>query len=156
LGRSVLDGNGNEIPQGNGVVLALSETRVAQITDGASNTILVGEKHIPVEDYDASESAGNNTGWDQGFDIDINRWTTLQPYSDANSNLRPGQQHIEIGDANSPTPKLQELTVFGGPHPAACQFVYCDGSVHSIAYEVDREAFRALGSRAEGETVSLP
>jgi prepilin-type N-terminal cleavage/methylation domain-containing protein/prepilin-type processing-associated H-X9-DG protein len=154
VGRSVLDKQGNEIPQGNGVVLALSEIRIAQITDGTSNTILFGEKHISVEDYDASESAGNNTGWDQGFDIDINRWTAFPPYSDANTNLRQGQKHIEIGDAKDPLAVLHEFSVFGGPHPAGCQFVFCDGSVKTIVYGADGEVFKALGSIAGDEVAN--
>ncbi|MBA3481402.1 MAG: DUF1559 domain-containing protein [Pirellulales bacterium] len=154
VGQSVLDSNGNEIPQGNGVVLALSETRVAQIPDGTSNTILFGEKHVPLEDYDASESAGNNTGWDQGYDLDLNRFTALPPYSDANSNIRSGQRHIEIGNGTGPLGALEEFTVFGGAHPAGCQFVYADGSVHTIVYDVDAETFKSLGSRNGEEAVN--
>ena len=154
VGQSVLDSAGNEIPQGNGLVLALSETSIAQIPDGTSNTILFGEKHVPLEDYDAAESAGNNTGWDQGYDIDLNRFTALPPYSDANSNIRAGQRHIEIGNGTGVLAALEEFTVFGGAHPAGCQFVYADGSVHTIVYDVDAETFKSLGSRNGEEVVN--
>jgi prepilin-type processing-associated H-X9-DG protein len=136
------------IPQGNGVVLVMSETRVAQITDGTSSTLLLGEKHMPVGDYEVSEGAANNQGWDIGFDWDINRWTKWPPYPDSNANLRDGAILGEIGDN-----PFDEFIVFGGPHPAGCQFVFCDGSVKAIAYDADVEVFRALGSIAGGEAV---
>jgi prepilin-type N-terminal cleavage/methylation domain-containing protein len=158
VGQSVTFG-GKEIPQGNGVVLALSETRLAQITDGTSHTILFGEKHIAISDYDAAETAGDDRGWDQGFDVDINRWTVLTPFPDVSTNLDKTQAPGAIGNPNNPSDPLgflYEFSVFGGAHPIGCQFVYSDGSVHTIGYDVDAEAFRGLGTIAEGEITPLP
>jgi prepilin-type N-terminal cleavage/methylation domain-containing protein len=155
VGQSV-SVEGKEIPQGNGIVLALSETRIARITDGTSHTILFGEKHLMESDHDAAASAGDDRGWDQGFDIDINRWTRLPPFPDSSTNLRTGQKHTEIGDPNDPLAFLYEFSVFGGAHPVGCQFVYSDGSVHTIGYDVDAEAFRGLGTIAGEEVIDLP
>ena len=77
--------NGTAKKRGNGIVLALSETRLAKITDGTSQTILIGEKHVPSENYEASND-GNDQGWDLGFDIDINRWTRFPPFPDSTYN----------------------------------------------------------------------
>lgn len=121
---------------GNGVTTALSETRMAEITDGTSQTIYVGEKHIPVGEYDTSTSDGNDQGWNMGFDIDINRWTALPP--------RPDSQTISGWSL---------WTLFGSAHPAGCQFVFCDGSVHSLAFDIDENLFTKLGSRGNGELV---
>jgi prepilin-type N-terminal cleavage/methylation domain-containing protein len=119
---------GVEVPRGNGVTLIMSETRIAQITDGTTSTILYGEKHIDLQDYDSSSGAANNQGWDLGFDIDINRWTNLPPLSD-DSRL--------TGVAN---PVLNELSLFGGPH---------------LVYDADPEAFRLLGTIADGEVSTI-
>jgi prepilin-type N-terminal cleavage/methylation domain-containing protein/prepilin-type processing-associated H-X9-DG protein len=149
VGQTVNSG-ASEIPRGNGITLVMSETRAAQITDGTSRTILYGEKHIAQGDYDVSSGAANNQGWDLGYDWDINRWTSFPPATDSLTNTAPGQTHIEIGQK-----VLDELRVFGGPHPSGCQFVYADGSVKTIAYDADAELFRGLGSMAEGEPATL-
>ena len=107
-------------------------------------------------DHDVAATSGDDRGWDQGFDVDINRWTRLPPFPDSNSNLRAGQKHTEIGDPNDPLAFLYEFSVFGGAHPVGCQFVYADGSVHTVGYDVDAGAFRALGTISEGETNVLP
>ncbi|MEM9185330.1 MAG: DUF1559 domain-containing protein [Planctomycetota bacterium] len=121
---------------GNGVVLAVSKTRLSQIIDGTSSTILFGEKHIPIDEYETATAAGNDQGWDMGFDTDINRWTMLPPVPDA--------QSIDGAD---------QWSVFGSNHPGGCQIVFCDGSVRTISYEVDPQVFSALGSIGGGEVI---
>lgn len=122
---------------GNGVVLALSETRIAQITDGTSSTILFGEKHIPLGHYDTSDSSGNDQGWDLGFDVDVNRWTTHPPQPD----------HEEE--------QSDQWSRFGSAHPSGCEFVYCDGSIRTIIYDVDAETFAYLGAIADGQVLDV-
>jgi prepilin-type processing-associated H-X9-DG protein len=144
VGQTVYNGT-TEIPRGNGVTLVMSETRIAQITDGTTNTILYGEKHIPRSDYDTSGGAANNQGWDLGFDTDVNRWTKIAPLNDSGVNSEGKDQLDKI---------LNELSQFGGPHPAGCQFVFCDGSVKTIVYGADGEVFKALGSIAGDEVAN--
>ncbi|MEM8494376.1 MAG: DUF1559 domain-containing protein [Planctomycetota bacterium] len=126
--------SGNDEP-GNGVVLALSEISLRKIVDGSSSTILFGEKHIPYNEYDTATAAGNDQGWDMGFDYDVNRWTGLPPLPD------------------SQTIDGSERFVFGSNHPAGCQLVFCDGSVHTITYDVDPDVFRGMGTINGGEII---
>ncbi len=123
----------------------MSETRIAEITDGTTNTILYGEKHIPQSDDEISGGAANNQGWDLGFDTDVNRWTKVPPLSDSGVNSEGKDQINKI---------LNGLSQFGGPHPSGCQFVFCDGSVKTIAYGADGETFKALGSIAGDEVAN--
>jgi prepilin-type processing-associated H-X9-DG protein len=139
-----------EVIRGNGVVLAMSETRIAQVTDGTTNTILFGEKHIQASDYESSSTAANNQGWDLGIDIDINRWTMFPPLADGSVN-DDGTNLVGVPEATAKI--LNELSQFGGPHPTGCQFVFCDGSVKTIAYDADKETFRRLGPIDDGEVV---
>jgi len=146
VGRAVPLSGGGEIPKGDGVVLIMSETRIAQISDGTTSTILLGEKHIPQSDYDASQTAANNQGWDLGMDIDNNRWTKIPPMADTSSNTIGADELNRV---------LDGLSAFGSSHAGGAQFVFCDGSVKSISYDVDREMFRRLGSIDDGEVVNL-
>ena len=151
VGQTVYNSGGAEVTRGNGVVLAMSEVRLAQITDGTTATILLGEKHIPLSDYDSSSTAANNQGWDLGIDIDINRWTFIPPIEDGSVNQigenPTGTVPAELGKV------LNELSQFGGPHPSGCQFAFGDGSVKTISYDVDADLFRRLGSIDDGEVV---
>ena len=40
---------------------------------------------------------------------------------------------------------------FGGPHPGGWNASFCDGSVRTLAYEIDPRVHRLLGSRADNE-----
>jgi prepilin-type N-terminal cleavage/methylation domain-containing protein len=126
-------------PAGNGIVLALGETRLAEITDGTSQTFFAGEKYIPAGEYDTSGWVGNDQGWDQGFDHDVVRWTKFPPAADGSPPA--------ISDAD-------QVTIYGSAHPAGCQMVNCDGSVVTISYDADAKVFALLGSRDDGEAVS--
>lgn len=123
----------------NGVTTALSEIKITEITDGTTKTIYVGEKHIPSGHYDTSTSDGNDQGWNMGYDIDINRWTQLPPQP----------------DSQNATDNWEQWTLFGSAHPVGCQFVFCDGSVHTISYDVDKTIFSRLGNRDDGEIIDL-
>ena len=87
---------GTIIKGGNGVVHALSEIRIAQISDGTSSTLFAGEKNIPEGEYDTAGTIGNDQGWDLGMDLDVNRWTKSPPFPDnvpdKNGNIQSGTE----------------------------------------------------------------
>ena len=124
---------------GNGVILALGQTRLAEISDGTSQTFFAGEKYIPAGEYDTSGWVGNDQGWDQGFDHDVVRWTALPPNGDA--------AMLSITDQEA-------VTTFGSAHPTGCQMVNCDGSVVTISYDVDPTTFSLMGSRNDDTPIS--
>jgi type II secretory pathway pseudopilin PulG len=126
----------------NGVVGVTSELRLSEIEDGTSSTIWVGEKYIPATKYDAgagSDNNGNDQGWDCGYDVDNIRWTMDPPKVD------------EWIDPSGGLTSQRSTQVFGSAHTTGCQFVYVDGSVHTISYDVDPVAFHQLGNRSDGE-----
>ena len=60
---------------------------------------------------------------------------------------------IEAIDAGIPLqdiPGAEQVYNFGSATPRSCNFVYCDGSVHSVSYFIDGEVHRRLGNRRDG------
>jgi prepilin-type N-terminal cleavage/methylation domain-containing protein/prepilin-type processing-associated H-X9-DG protein len=110
----------------NGTVIKLRH-----ITDGQSKTYMVGEKYLNAAYYesDGTFDGGDNHSMYQGFDWDINRWTSINdpPLQD-----RFGQESFGS---------------FGSAHPGGFNMVYCDGSVQSISYDVDVDLHRRAGHR---------
>jgi prepilin-type processing-associated H-X9-DG protein len=49
--------------------------------------------------------------------------------------------------------RTQATTRFGGAHLGGFNAAMCDGSVQPIAYDIDEVVYRALGSRAAGDSV---
>ncbi|WP_261361281.1 DUF1559 domain-containing protein [Aeoliella straminimaris] len=133
LGPETLDDavNGNydwkNTADATGVFYPRSEVKTAKITDGTSQTYLVGEKRCILEGYDWGDDQhaflghGNDTG----------RYTSLD--------LPP------IPDGETAGHKQ-----FGSAHQAGCYFVFADGAVQLIAYDIDPEIHRRHGHRADG------
>ncbi|MEO2045390.1 MAG: DUF1559 domain-containing protein [Pirellulales bacterium] len=114
-----------------------SEVSIAQVEDGTSNTIMLGEKFIPPEDYHNGENSADNETWCTGFNNDNYRIGLFEPIPD---NDRPP---IAANDR------------FGSAHPTILNCSFSDGSVHSLNYDIDLELFQRLCSRNDGEVVNL-
>jgi prepilin-type N-terminal cleavage/methylation domain-containing protein/prepilin-type processing-associated H-X9-DG protein len=115
-----------------GVIFLRSEIRMAQITNGTSNTFLLGEKYLNPQHYEDGADGGDNEVMLVGFDNDINRTTyEVSPY--------PNPLHDSPGYGNT--------TYFGSAHPSGVNMLYCDGSVSHIAYGVDTTVFHRAGDR---------
>ena len=125
---------------GNGPIMAVFGLRLARITDGTSSTFLLGEKYIAEDQYDTGTDAGNDQGWDLGFDYNVNRFTTYPP--------APDTTPLSYADSGS-------VSTFGSTHSGGCQFVYCDGSVDLISFDIDEDTYKALGTINGGEVVNL-
>ena len=52
--------------------------------------------------------------------------------------------NIEVGFSNA--------TRFGSAHPYTWSAVFCDGSVHSISYNISLATHQALATRANGDS----
>lgn len=91
-----------------------------QVRKGMSNTVLVGEKSLGRDHYFDGRDSGDALSMYAGDCTDIARDVSGTPVSDF--------------DSSNATDRG-----FGSPHSGICHFVYCDGSVRSIAYDADIE-----------------
>jgi prepilin-type N-terminal cleavage/methylation domain-containing protein/prepilin-type processing-associated H-X9-DG protein len=137
--------------------------RLADITDGTSNTLLFGERSHWDPSYDTFASAGlasrpsmASWGWWAASEgrLAIGD-VTLSAYAPINY-LIP----FRAGDPGAPTSSAQfkpyedqRVCAFGSSHPGGANFTLADGSVRFIAPSIPLATFRQLATRAGGEVV---
>ena len=141
-----------------GIVGDHSGAKLAQITDGASHTVLVGEKWLYEVYYEkvsidasydnqtngtARDNPGDNGPMLSGFDYDNVRTcsSSATPKRDIEFNLR-NPQRDKIGD------HYKER--FGGAHQVGLNLARCDGSVDTWNWDVDSLVWGGLGARDDG------
>jgi prepilin-type processing-associated H-X9-DG protein len=112
-------------------------TRMAQITDGASNTMMYSEKWLNSDRYDSGDWH-DDRGWTDGYDPDVVRSTALLPRAD------------------SPTDIGYSPFAFGGAHPGGMNACFGDGSVHYIPYDVDPIVLNRWGNREDDRVTVSP
>ena len=124
-----------------GIFCPRSQYSIRDVTDGTTNTILIGEKNVQPEHYLDGRDGGDNQPMLLGFDVDCVRYSK---FSASATTVYP-----PLPD----TPGLSCIYCFGSAHPAAANFAMCDGSVDSIAYDVDINVFHRLCNRKDGEPI---
>ncbi len=117
------------------------QIKMSSVTDGTSNTVLIGEKQLHPTDLgsvnghccDDNEPFAN-TGWE----VDIVRHGSTPPRKDKDHSL------------------TSSSSFFGSRHPSGINAVMVDGSVHHIPWEVDATVFLNLCIRHDGNPATLP
>jgi prepilin-type N-terminal cleavage/methylation domain-containing protein/prepilin-type processing-associated H-X9-DG protein len=120
--------------EGTGVVRKMEPVRIAEITDGTSNTLMAGDKRLNLAFLNQPQP-DDNIGYSAGWDDETNRST----------NRRPAPDFKGIGTGNG---------LFGSSHTGAFNVVLADGSVRSINYNVNPLNFALLGNRSDGQAFS--
>lgn len=122
---------GMELP---GVLYEMSRTTMKMIVDGASRTLLVGERvnqlGSPLGDF--------TSGW-------FGYLKTASGYADVSI------PHLEVIAAAPINMSLDYPACFSSCHGSGAHFALCDGSARFIADDIDPEAFQALGTRQGDE-----
>lgn len=110
-----------------GVFYPRSEVGIAKISDGTSQTYLVGEKRCVTDGYDW----GDDQHAFLGHGNDTARYTSLDLPLAVDGETAGHKQ-------------------FGSVHTAGSYFAFADGAVRLVAYDVDPEIHRRYGNRADG------
>jgi prepilin-type N-terminal cleavage/methylation domain-containing protein/prepilin-type processing-associated H-X9-DG protein len=110
--------------------------RIADMTDGTSLTLLVGEKRMNLFYLGKVPRSDDNEGYTAGND-----WDTMR-----NANNAPAP------DTRAATPE-NGFAGFGSSHPAGLNIVFADGSVRHLTFTVDPVVFSRLGTRADGKVI---
>ncbi len=118
-----------------GVLRRYTPTRMAEVRDGTSLTLLVGEKRLN-RSLLGSWQEDDNEGYTAGWDEDTMRRTDLPP----------------AGDHVSPSGDGEEK--FGSSHSGVFNAALVDGSVRSISYTIDATVFRYLGDIKDAQPIN--
>jgi|SRR5579883_389055 len=116
-----------------------------KITDGTSNTLLVGEKWVYYQWW--NQSLGqciDNEGWTNGWDNDTICASGTITYSAPNNIVAP-QSDFQTG--------WNCGYIYGGPHTSGFMTVFCDGSVHFLKYSISPANWHNLCSMNDGNVV---
>jgi prepilin-type processing-associated H-X9-DG protein len=125
LGKTGRDARGIRI----GSVLSIDG-----VTDGASATILVGEKSMAARCYDTGGWVWDEPIFAGGSGGTARSGSVIQRDADV----------VDIGFENS----------WGSAHPVGCQVLWCDGSVHLLRYETPQSVVQSLLTPTGGEAPS--
>jgi prepilin-type N-terminal cleavage/methylation domain-containing protein/prepilin-type processing-associated H-X9-DG protein len=107
--------------------------RLAQLTDGTSQTVLLGEKSMNPSNY--------STGtwfWDEPFFLGGSQGTQRKGTAILHDSVNMG-----VNFKNN----------WGAAHPSGAQFLFADGSVRLLAYETSLDTVAALLTPNGGEVV---
>jgi prepilin-type N-terminal cleavage/methylation domain-containing protein len=120
--------------EGTGVVQRYYPTRMADITDGASNTLLVSEKRLNLV-FLGQKAPDDNQGYTAGWNYDTVRKTRQPPQRDYSA---------PTGDGGG---------LFGSSHSVGINAVFADGATQHISFAIDRQTFRLLGDKSDGQPI---
>jgi prepilin-type N-terminal cleavage/methylation domain-containing protein len=137
-----------------GVSYYQSMISIRQITDGTSHKYMIGEKFLYTDRYFTGDDAGDNdwlwTGWNNDLfrTAGVNYLTSPPPGAWTRSPIPP--QRDMLSSAADATTQRYDANMWGSPHIAGFNMVYCDGSVHTLEYGIDLLVHRRLHNRAWG------
>jgi prepilin-type processing-associated H-X9-DG protein len=134
----------NVAEQATGVSYCGSLIRLSDITDGASNTYLAGEKYLDSDYYLTGQDGSDNECAFIGDDDDIIRW--------ANAGA-PGTSSYTAYAPRPDTPGLSVGGGFGSAHLAGFNMAFCDGSVHTLNFSIDFQTHCWLCNRKDGRQI---
>ena len=121
-----------------GIIFTRSRFTFTDVTDGLSNTYMVGEKYVNPDAYATGTDYGDDQGPYVSDDRDVVR--SAAGGSDSGSFWPPIQDRSGFGCT----------TNFGSAHSTGFHMAFCDSSVRPINYSIAENIHRRLCNRRDG------
>jgi prepilin-type N-terminal cleavage/methylation domain-containing protein/prepilin-type processing-associated H-X9-DG protein len=112
--------------------------KLRHITDGTSQALLVGEKHLPSKGFGQKDF--NDTSI---YNVDGISHVLRAAGPGYGIALYPDEEYA-----------VAQYTMFGSHHPGICQFVFVDGHVEALNVSSDTVVLGRLAVRDDGEVVN--
>jgi len=133
--------------KGNGMFFMNSDVRIADVTDGTTNTFIVAE--VQDDFKDGTDLPGSDRHYCFAEDSDNNPPTDITEYLVGMESNDP----INANHQSSPGVYSNNGEYAGSYHPGGAQFLLVDGSTRFISDSIDMTTYMALGTRDKGEAV---
>jgi len=115
-----------------GLASRMSTLRSAHVSDGLSNTYLVGEKNVATTAYFSGSDPGDVRPLASGYSSSNVRWGYVPP---------------------APDSAVANPAAFGSGHHAGWNMAYADGTVRTISFSIDPRLHAHLATRNDGPSV---
>jgi prepilin-type N-terminal cleavage/methylation domain-containing protein/prepilin-type processing-associated H-X9-DG protein len=132
-----------ELDDGNGMFFRNSRVRMADITDGSSSTIAIGERACLL----------TQTPWAGAVSFGTTRITPGAPTTNPDAVEEAPTQvlvHVAVHTINDPNADPED---FFTPHTGNAMFLFADGSVRAVRVGISLSVLQGLATRSGGEVI---
>jgi prepilin-type N-terminal cleavage/methylation domain-containing protein/prepilin-type processing-associated H-X9-DG protein len=138
-----------------GVFIPYVPIKIKQITDGASNTLALGERTYQIRSYFSGAFFVGNTNFVVGKANDPSKVCVDSSKSMKWGIGKPETLGYYVRSNEAPAGARKDILFndlfWGSEHPGGAHFAYADGSAHFISESVSLSLLRNQASRAGGE-----
>jgi len=127
---------------GTGVLMRNRFLRLAEITDGMSHTLMVGERgsrQSPQTTWVGAVTGAGIPPINPLYEVEMPPVLVMTNTGEGDERRVPNSKLDHVEDSNS-------------EHPQGVNFLFCDGSVQIINNEIDSFIWEALGTRGAGDS----
>ena len=120
-----------------------SKTKLSQISDGLTNTLMIGERQNGP--FRLAGVHGNHFEYETTW---VGAVRDIDDASDDHGHM------VLFQTGNTPNDPQSDDRDVSAPHEGIAQFLMCDGSVHTISEDIDFDVYQALGTMNREETTA--
>jgi prepilin-type processing-associated H-X9-DG protein/prepilin-type N-terminal cleavage/methylation domain-containing protein len=140
-------------PTDDGIFFLDSHVRIADVTDGTSNTFLLGERYHRDPEFDRRgidfyKPIAKWGHWGQPLPIGSRVHCTLSTPVRINYQVPTSTPEFDLVEFQ------HRVCAFGSGHPGGANIAFADGSVRFLSQSIPVETLQALSTRAGGEVVT--